>query len=156
MFVPGKLYQEPISRVLHQGIILAKKLTRYKHASLSKPTVRDKEKKRFYNIDNRSIPPGVLCGLDGLRSLNLSFNHLLEVSNVGLSAGSSGCQSPLVELDLSNNVVSSVSGDDLKQAPELEILTLANNRIGILADDAFSGLVRLKEIDLSGNQVSTL
>ena len=103
-----------------------------------------------------SVPAGILCDLDNLKSLNLSHNHLLEVSNVGLSAGSSSCQTDLVEIDLSNNVISSLSGGDLGQAPSLRVLDLANNRISILSDDAFAGLVQLREIDLSGNQLSAL
>ena len=103
-----------------------------------------------------SIPPGLLCGLDNLRSLNLSYNHLLEVSNVGLSAGSSSCKVFLTKMDLSNNVISSLNGDDLKQASAVEILNLSNNRINIIADDSFAGLANLKEIDLSNNQLSAL
>ena len=103
-----------------------------------------------------SVPAGLLCDLDNLKSLNLSHNHLLEVSNVGLSAGSSSCQTSLFEIDLSNNVIASLSGDDLGQAPSLTILNLANNRISIISDDAFAGLVQLREIDLSHNQLSAL
>ena len=103
-----------------------------------------------------SLPPGMMCGLNNLHSLNMSNNHLLEASNVGLSSGSSSCQVSIVGLDLSKNFISSLSGGDLSQAPSLEKLNLSDNRLSILSEDAFLGLLQLKEIDLSNNQLSAL
>ena len=103
-----------------------------------------------------SLPPGMMCGLNNLRVLNMSTNHLLEVSNLGLSSGSSSGQIPIIDLDLSNNFVSSLRGDDLSQAPALERLNLSGNRLTILSDDALLGQPQLKELDLSNNQLSAL
>ena len=46
-----------------------------------------------------SLPPSMMCGLNNLRVLNMSANHLLEASNLGLSSGSSSCQVSITELD---------------------------------------------------------
>lgn len=103
-----------------------------------------------------SLPPGMMCGVDSVRSLNVSTNHILEVANLGLGSAGQSCEVGLLEIDLSRNFIGAFRGEDLSRTPKLERLYLAGNRLTLLADDAFSGLPKLQEIDLSDNQLAAL
>ena len=102
-----------------------------------------------------SLPSEVMCHLPRLASVNLTGNHFLEVSDLGLTSAE-GCEVTLTSLDLSANYIASFQDSDLVQATKLERLNLANNRISILGDKALSGLRSLKELDLSDNQLAAL
>lgn len=102
-----------------------------------------------------SLPSEVMCNLPRLASINLTGNHFLEVSDLGLTSAE-GCEVALTSLDLSGNYIASFQDSDLIQAPKLEKLNLANNRISILGDKALSGLNSLKELDLADNQLAAL
>lgn len=103
-----------------------------------------------------SLPSGFMCGLPIIKQLNLSSNHVLEVSNIGLSSDNPACKVGLTDLDLSRNFISTLNGQDLSQAPKLKRIFLSRNRLTILADDSFTNLPDLVEIDLSDNQLAAL
>ena len=101
-----------------------------------------------------------LCSLPNLRSLNMSKNHLLDVTDLGLGLrepSPQDCPLVLEEIDLSGNLISSLRKDDLHQtASSLKALNLADNRLTILSDDAFSGMTSLQVLNLANNQLAAL
>jgi Leucine-rich repeat (LRR) protein len=99
-----------------------------------------------------SLPSGMMCELLSMKLLNMSSNHLLEASNLGLST----CRIPLLHLDLSRNFISSLNKEDLSPMPSLETLDLSHNQINSVFEDAFLAVLRLKRVDLSHNQLSAL
>ena len=102
-----------------------------------------------------NLPTDSLCDLVSLRKLNLSHNHILDVSDLGLE----NCKMPeFKKLDLSHNHLTTWlgSGSTLSFANSLEALYLNNNRLGILADNAFAQMSNLKELNLADNQLAAL
>ena len=84
----------------------------------------------------------------------MSHNHILDVSDLGLE----NCEMPeFKKLDLSHNHLTTWrSGSTLSFANTLEALYLNNNRLGILADNAFAQMTNLKELNLADNQLAAL
>jgi len=125
----------------------------------------------FKNLENLSVldladnnlwglPAGSFCHTPNLKTLNLSRNNLVEVSEIGLaevSKANGGCQLlHLKEIDLSFNQISSLQEDDLNLVPGLTSLNLRGNRVSVLSDNAFSTLWSLSSIDLSDNDLAAL
>ena len=102
-----------------------------------------------------SIPINTLCNLPKLRKLNISRNHFLDAVDLGLSF-MDGCQVPLLELDVSNNQISSLGYGDLHQVKDLVKLDLSANRLKILDENALETLPYLQELNLADNQLSAL
>jgi Leucine-rich repeat (LRR) protein len=103
-----------------------------------------------------SLPSGVFCSMPSLKAANLSGNHLLDVTDVGLSADA-GCLANVAHLDLSENEITALRSGDLAQVEgKLKSLDLSHNRVAILGDEALSGLDSLLELNLGGNQLSAL
>jgi Leucine-rich repeat (LRR) protein len=99
-----------------------------------------------------SLPSGMLCEMSNLRRLNLSDNHLMEPSDLGIAS----CRIALLFLDVSQNYLTSITKEDLSQMPALERLNLSFNQISSISENAFFGVEHLKVIDLSHNQISAL
>ncbi len=103
-----------------------------------------------------SLPAGALCNLSRMVSLNVSKNHLLDITDLGLHH-SEGCQLNLEHVDISGNYISSLRKNDLHQVAEsLIALNLSSNRLSFLADDALSELKNLEVLDMSSNQLAAL
>ena len=62
----------------------------------------------------------------------------------------------LVELDLSDNMLTSVPSPTLAEAPSLRELRLAGNPIDRIDDDAFGQVTGLVKLDLTGCRIATL
>ena len=62
----------------------------------------------------------------------------------------------LLRLDLSNNLIQTVSDDSFTQLPALTDLILKNNKIGITSNQAFSANSQLNLLDLSNNQLTAI
>ncbi|CAJ0604576.1 unnamed protein product [Cylicocyclus nassatus] len=56
-------------------------------------------------------------------------------------------------LDLSNNKITRLTGDELSLYPNLEFLSLSNNSLTHIAAEAFASLPHLKHLDLSNNDL---
>ena len=103
-----------------------------------------------------SLPGSALCDLPALRHFNVSHNHLLDLSDLGLSF-EDGCIVQLTQIDLSHNQLSTVRGNDLKLAgATLEKVDLSFNRLSILSDDALAHLRMLQELNLAHNLLAAL
>ena len=105
-----------------------------------------------------SLPRGLLCDLSSLRKVNLSNNHLLSVSDAGLSSEvGSVCRTSISSMDLSANHISTLQRGDLRQAEDTLIkLDLSKNKLALLGDRALEGLVALTELNLADNQLAAL
>eukprot|EP00095_Tigriopus_kingsejongensis_P011072 maker-scaffold23_size669530-snap-gene-4.7 protein:Tk11072 transcript:maker-scaffold23_size669530-snap-gene-4.7-mRNA-1 annotation:"slit homolog 2" len=102
-----------------------------------------------------TLPNGLICDLAHLELANFSHNHLVEVSDLGLSPIHS-CQTGLTTLDLSSNAIAALRDSDLKLASKLVVLNLGQNRLTILGDKALAPLTALEEISLADNQLAAL
>ena len=103
-----------------------------------------------------SMPAGALCDLPSLASLNVSNNHLLDVSDLGVSSDD-GCRiGSLTDLDLSNNHIASLRATDLSQATSLQKLVMRENRLSVIEDNALHSLPELREVDFSSNKLAAL
>ncbi|XP_056418431.1 toll-like receptor 2 [Hyla sarda] len=59
-------------------------------------------------------------------------------------------------LDLSNNLIQTISDDELKPYENLRVLRLYHNEIHTISNNAFQTLRNLEELDLSNNNLSNL
>ena len=141
------------------GLANLKKLSLQSHSAISMDIdveslkkVNSLEEVNFSDNNIWSIPSGMMCELLSMKLLNMSNNHLMEASDLGLST----CRIPLLQLDLSGNFISSLNKDDLSPMPSLEILDLSHNQINSVFDDTFLTVLHLKQVDLSNNQLSAL
>ena len=112
-----------------------------------------------------SLPLQTFCSMPRLKSLNMSQNHLLDITDLGLGLHTSDEAQPdqdcakktLEELDLSRNFISSLRQGDLHQtAASLKKLHLGNNRLTYLSDDAFAGMTNLQVLNMADNQLAAL
>jgi Leucine-rich repeat (LRR) protein len=101
-----------------------------------------------------SLPKNLLCHLDKLLKLNLSRNHLLELTDLGVEQ----CSEPLPVqvLDLSHNLIGSVQSQDLAKISGLRKLNLSNNRLTIIGDNVLQSLANLDELNLANNELAAL
>lgn len=102
-----------------------------------------------------TLPNGMLCDLPKLKTVNFSHNHLVEVSDLGLSPLHS-CDTGLTILDLTSNAIASIRDSDLKLASKLVVLNLSQNRITLLGDHVLAPLSQLEELNLADNQLAAL
>ncbi|OTF82277.1 toll-like protein, partial [Euroglyphus maynei] len=109
--------------------------------------------------DIESLPNDLFCPFLTLHTLNLSYNHLINLVSFGLIDPATGrlCLQELHHLDLSNNrleFVPETSG--VAALKNLQHLNLSANHITEITELAFSALRRLHVLDLSGNRLRTL
>lgn len=92
-------------------------------------------------------------GMGMLRSLTLSNNVITRVS-----AGSFRHMTNLTQLLLENNLIETVDFAlrDYNHLSRLETLSLMDNRITTLQDNAFSSLVSLNVLNLARNEINVL
>ena len=104
-----------------------------------------------------ALPPDVCARLPAVRALLLSQNLIGELPAVAWSS-----LGELLELDLSDNRLSSLPSDGLRALRSLRVLRLARQRgpkgERILTElpDALGGLPRLEELDVRGNALTEL
>ena len=111
-----------------------------------------------------SLPLQTFCSMPRLKSLNMSRNHLLDITDLGLGLHTNNeadqieaCTTNLEELDLSKNFISSLRQGDLHQiGASLKNLHLGNNRLTYLSDDAFAGMKNLQVLNMADNQLAAL
>lgn len=106
-----------------------------------------------------TLPTDLFCPFLTLHSLNLSFNHLIDLASFGLIDPATGrlCLQELYHLDLSNNrleLVPETSG--VAALKNLQHLNLSSNHISEITELTFSALLRLHVLDLSNNRLRTL
>ena len=90
-------------------------------------------------------------GLSNLKILNLSNNRIRI-----LPEGVFNTLTALVELDLSDNIISDLSEKIFSELSSLQILKLNNNPIGNLLEEVFNSLTSLIELDLGNISISNL
>jgi len=98
------------------------------------------------------LPEAELCNLAALTHLNLSYNSISDVSDLG----STFCQLSVLLMDLAFNQLRTIHTGDLSFVPNLRALDLAHNSIAQVHDGALKGLDSLRSLDLSGNQIVAL
>ncbi len=102
-----------------------------------------------------TLPERLTCHLPSLTSLNVSYNHLTDASDSGIS--SQDClAASLASLDLSGNFISTLRGGEFGRAPALRVLDLSANRMGLLQDGALDELSNLQVLDLSNNRLAAM
>nr|AUG89725.1 Toll-like receptor 3 [Penaeus japonicus] len=107
------------------------------------------------------LPAGAFCHLANLKLLNLSHNHLQDITQLGFGGGStdrgvSSCRSDVSSLDLSHNDVTVLASGSLQGLEQLQHLYLQNNELGKVDDNAFQGLRSLHTLDISNNRLVAL
>ncbi|XP_047488034.1 toll-like receptor Tollo [Penaeus chinensis] len=100
-----------------------------------------------------NLPERVFCPLPALRHLNLTWNRLQDVSEVGVSGS---CGAHLVTLDLSGNDLVVLPEAGLAGLESLRELYLQYNDVSMLADGAFTGLSTLSVLNISSNRLVAL
>lgn len=106
------------------GLYGLKSLTVNSHNSEWSSLLMDMDKDAFVGLDNLvsldlaynnmwSLPINSLCAMPRLRSLNLSTNHLLDITDLGL--GLQQCELNIEDIDLSRNYIASLRSNDLRQ-----------------------------------------
>lgn len=104
-----------------------------------------------------ALPPDVCARLPAVRALLLSQNLIGELPAVAWSS-----LGELLDLDLSDNCLSSLPSDGLRALRSLRVLRLARqrgpkgDRILTKLPDALGGLPRLEELDVRGNALTEL
>ncbi|KAJ6807307.1 putative leucine-rich repeat receptor-like protein kinase isoform X1 [Iris pallida] len=94
----------------------------------------------------------LLCKLDSLQSLDLSYNHFTYIDTSFLSNCSGLSQ--LKSLDLSSNNLADTSLGNFSSFPGLETLDMSNNQLGLGGHGGvhkLHGLSNLKSLNLSSN-----
>lgn len=119
------------------------------------------------------IPEYLFCPLSNLLSLNISFNMLKDVTELGFSdqhtrtsvqpkrdhestPASTSCSLDLQILDLSNNQISVIPSHGFSALRRLNSLNLSGNAVSMLDDTALRGLRSLEIFDLSSNRIVAL
>ena len=131
------------------------------------------ELKRLNLADNNiwTVPNGIFCPLYSLRNLNLSKNHITDVSQIGFAENESNinakdlfvnnsptvaCNTGLEQLDLSYNNLISIPNNCFTALRSLNYLHLDSNQLTILDDNSFKGLEKLQFLDISNNRLIAL
>ena len=99
-----------------------------------------------------SLPLESLCQVPSLKVLNMSKNHLLDLTDLGLAgAKATSCQIPSIEtIDVSNNFISSLRSSDLSEtAKTLKGVSLAGNRLTYISDQALYDMTSLQVLNLA-------
>lgn len=103
-----------------------------------------------------TLPPALLCELENLRLLNLSRNKLRDVTVLSFSQAEHICAPGLRSLDISFNHLVSVPAFAFAALKSLQVLNVSLNGISKLEDKALFGMYSLEVLDLSGNLLTTL
>ena len=98
------------------------------------------------------LPPGAICSLYSLNTLNLTNNKIHRISDIGFSQY---CDAPITHLLLSHNKVDELPTNALP-TPHLHSLHLDNNKLSRIDDYAFRSLSDLEELILSFNKLVAL
>uniref|UniRef100_A0A8C2EBF7 Leucine-rich alpha-2-glycoprotein n=1 Tax=Cyprinus carpio TaxID=7962 RepID=A0A8C2EBF7_CYPCA len=98
----------------------------------------------------RTLPPDLLFGLSNLRVLDLTGNKLTALSSQVFH------HSPLVELTLSDNLLSEIDADCLPVNSSLQRLDLSSNKFTQLPVAFLQRLNNLESLDLRNNQLEEL
>ena len=106
------------------------------------------------NENNFQVLPSKVFQERGLTNLQKVF---LSKCKLGVIADDALVQlSNLVELDLSNNLLTSIPKEALKETPNLRRLILAGNPIQVLKKESFIQITSLNTLDLSSCQISSI
>lgn len=165
---------------LPQGI-LTLDLSRNQLQNLSQDTLAFHTNLHHLNLHANQIhfiQPGLFVDMTQLKVLDLSRNHLnafalhktqigplgtiesLDLSSNGLYTGMTDYflkDSPLlVNLSLSGNSITKISGDAFRGALSLRKVNLRNNVIMEIEDGAFDSLDHLSDLDLSKNSINCI
>ncbi|CAD6231497.1 GSCOCT00001439001.2-RA-CDS [Cotesia congregata] len=118
------------------------------------------------------LPEGVFCPLTSLVTLNVSWNMLKDVAELGFSDYSVGvskrdvdsapvvtqitCSLDIQSLDVSNNQISVLPSHGFSSLQRLRTLNVSGNVIRVVDDAALKGLRSLEVCDLSSNRIVAL
>ncbi|KAL6267916.1 hypothetical protein P5V15_000984 [Pogonomyrmex californicus] len=121
------------------------------------------------------IPDRLFCSLSNLVTLNISWNSLKDITELGFQDVSEEkisekhprrqlestpaplpCSLDVQSLDVSNNQISVLPMNGFSSLKRLRVLNLSSNAISMVADDALHGLRSLESLDLSGNKIVAL
>ena len=103
------------------------------------------------------LPPGLLCPLKSVRTVNLSLNSLQDLEDLALSERSdSACDIPIETLILGRNELKSVPPGSLALLGQIKHLDLSFNQLGVLVESTFDKLTNLEVLDLSHNKLVSL
>uniref|UniRef100_A0A3P9QIF1 Toll-like receptor 13 n=1 Tax=Poecilia reticulata TaxID=8081 RepID=A0A3P9QIF1_POERE len=98
----------------------------------------------------KSIDENAFTSMINLTILKLSKNKLSSVPNATQTLQN------LSQLDLSNNMISTLTCQDFSSQTKLKELSLQNNSIFTLTECAFKGLVQLQILRLQSSQITDL
>ena len=99
-----------------------------------------------------SLPRDLLTSVPLLKALNVSFNHILDMTDLGLTYEG---QKSLEAIDLSHNFISSLRLTDLSLR-SLKTLNLEYNRLKYLSDDCLNEVTNLQNLNFAHNQLAAL
>ncbi|EZA51292.1 hypothetical protein DMN91_010777 [Ooceraea biroi] len=116
------------------------------------------------------IPDRLFCPLSNLVTLNISWNTLKDISELGFrdagdrpsrrqqesTSAPLPCSLDVQSLDVSNNQIPVLPSYEFSSLKRLRVLNLSSNAISMVTDDALHGLRSLESLDLSGNRIVAL
>ncbi|XP_071565560.1 toll-like receptor 6 [Temnothorax nylanderi] len=121
------------------------------------------------------IPHPLFCSLSNLVTLNISWNLLKDITELGFqdvseekvsekhprrqlesTSARPPCSLDVQSLDMSNNQISVLPINGFSSLKRLRVLNLSSNAISMVADEALHGLRSLESLDLSGNKIVAL
>jgi len=117
------------------------------------------------------IPDRLFCPLSNLVTLNISWNTLKDIAELGFrdvgdratsrrqqesTLAPFPCSLDMQSLDVSNNQISVLPIYGFSSLKRLRVLNLSSNAISMVADEALHGLRSLESLDLSGNRIVAL
>ena len=106
----------------------------------------------------RQLPPGLLCPLNNIKTVNLSRNGIVDLESLGLSNRSQEerCQVPVEKLILSKNEITSAPPGALASLFKLTDLDMSFNNLGVLVENTFKDLGGIQVLNLSHNRLAAL
>ena len=106
----------------------------------------------------RLAESGILCSMPNLSFLNLSQTELGSVADLGLSTvvSQANCLRNVKTLDLSANMITAISSQQVFNFPSVERIDISSNYISNLDLESFVFTKDLSELDLSNNRLSHL
>ncbi|XP_076246618.1 toll-like receptor Tollo [Calliopsis andreniformis] len=103
-----------------------------------------------------TLPPELLCPVQGLSTLNLTRNKLQDIVSLGFSEWVESCTPNLEILDLSSNDLSALTDSALGNLRSLKVLKLQDNVINAVGDHALADLNMLRSLNMSSNKLVAL
>ncbi|EZA59042.1 hypothetical protein DMN91_010790 [Ooceraea biroi] len=103
-----------------------------------------------------TLPPELLCPVQGLTSLNLTRNKLQDIVALSFSDWAESCTPNLETLDISNNDLSALPDRALSSLRSLSVLKVQENVIAAVGDHALAGLTSLRVLNVSSNRLVAL